>query len=511
MSEALGAFILSDEIEMKGRAAGMSDATWVAVKMKTNILSRPTAVNKKAAGSEEKLRAAGVVCAVLMPHAPILVPGVGGERSGAAAASCRAMRAAASCVVSHRPATVVLISPHAPRQPGAFGLWADDPLQGSFAPFNAPQIEVSLPLDPPLARAIAAEAHARDLETWTIERCPLDHGALVPLWFLVEAGWAGPTVILSLNYPGENGLTALGEAIAAAAQALPRRLALIASGDMSHRLTANAPCGFHPQARQFDETFIRLVRAGDYRQVEKIAPELRELAAEDVVDSTVIAAAAVNWQTTGHQVFNYEGPFGVGYGVAVLFAEKSCPAEADTTKTVFGKKAGTVLPGLARCSVATALAGSYELPPSPTGEYLDAPRGVFVTLRQRDGKLRGCVGTVTPVCPNLVAETWRNARLAALQDNRFSPVTEEELPGLRFEVSVLHPPAEVLAEAELDPRRYGVIVSAAEGRRGLLLPGIKEITTPEQQVQLARKKGMISPEEPITVERFEVDHFAEPD
>jgi len=480
------------------------------MKMKTNILSRPTA-EKQTAHSADKCRDTGVVCAVLMPHAPILVPGVGGERRGAAAASCRAMRAAATCVLGHRPETLVLISPHSPRQPRAFGIWADDPQQGSFAQFNAPQVEVSLPLDQPLAQAIAAEVHARDLETWAIHHCPLDHGALVPLWFLAEAGWAGPTVILSLNYPGDDGLAALGEAIAAAAHALPRRVAIVASGDMSHRLTANAPCGFHPQAHQFDETFIHLVRAGDYRKIENMAPELRELAAEDAVDSTLIAASAVNWQTTGHQVLNYEGPFGVGYGVAILFAEKLHSSGTETTKPFVKKNDGTLLPGLARRSVVAALRGSSELPPSPTGEYLGTQRGVFVTIRQRGGSLRGCMGTFVPVCPNIVAETWRNARLAALQDNRYSPVTSEELAGLRFEVSVLHSREDVASEDQLDPRRYGVIVSANDGRRGLLLPGIKEIRTPDEQLGLARKKGWISPDEPITIQRFQADHFAEPD
>jgi AmmeMemoRadiSam system protein A len=479
--------------------------------MKTNFLSHPAAEKKPAAHSEKQFRGAGVVCAVLMPHAPVIVPEVGGDRGGAAAASCRAMRVAAKCVVSQHPETVVLISPHSPRQPRAFGFWTDDPLQGSFAQFGARQATVSLPLDQPLIRAITAEAHARDLETWNIQQYPLDHGALVPLWFLVEAGWTGPTVVVSLNYPGESGLTAFGEAIAAAAHKLPRRIAGVASGDMSHRLTADAPCGFHPQAHQFDETFMRLVRNGDYREIEKITPELRELAAEDAVDSTLMAASAVNWQTAGHQVLNYEGPFGVGYGVAILFAEKTGSSETETAKTGGGKKDGTVLPSLARRSVATALAGSFEMSPAPAGDYLGAARGVFVTIRERGGHLRGCVGTIGPVCPNLVAETWRNARLAALQDNRFPPVTDREMAGLRFEVSVLHEPEEIFSEAELDPRRYGVIVSAGDGRRGLLLPGIEEIETVNEQLSIARQKGRIDADEPVTLQRFQVDHFEEPD
>ena len=51
------------------------------------------------------------------------------------------------------------------------------------------------------------------------------------------------------------------------------------------------------------------------------------------------------------------------------------------------------------------------------------------------------------------------ARSSAFQDQRFEPVTEEELDGLTYEVSVLHAPEPVASAAELDPRRFGVILS----------------------------------------------------
>ncbi len=101
--------------------------------------------------------------------------------------------------------------------------------------------------------------------------------------------------------------------------------------------------------------------------------------------------------------------------------------------------------------------------------------------------------------------------MAALHDHRFAPVTAGELAGLRFEVSVLHPPEPIASAAELDPRRYGVIVTTGDGRRGLLLPGIKEITTAGQQLLIARGKGGIAPDEPATLQRFQVDHFEESD
>ena len=455
-------------------------------------------------------RVPAVVCAVLMPHAPILVPAVGGARGKAAQASSQAMRTAAAAVLSHRPEALVLISPHSPRKPGAFGLWGDDRLAGGFDPFGAPQARVSLPNDRRLANALAAEAQARAVAIWAIHNHQLDHGALVPLWFLAEAGWTGPTVVLSLDSSDDGGLTFLGEAIAAAANELSRRIALVASGDMSHRLTAGAPCGFHPRAHEFDETFGHLVRAGNYREIQQINSELRELAAEDAVDSTLIAAAAVGWQSAGHRWLNYEGPFGVGYGVAILFAENAEASRNKAKVAAADPRDGDALPGVARLSVAAALRGSPELAPAATGEYVSSARGVFVTVCRRNGKLRGCVGTIVPVCANLVAETWRNARLAATQDNRFPPVTADELADLRFEVSVLHASEAVASEDELDPRRYGVIVATGDGRRGLLLPGIESIKSRAQQLRIARKKGWIEPDEPVTIQRFQVDHFEEP-
>jgi AMMECR1 domain-containing protein len=132
-----------------------------------------------------------------------------------------------------------------------------------------------------------------------------------------------------------------------------------------------------------------------------------------------------------------------------------------------------------------------------------------VTLRDRSGGLRGCAGTFLPTCANLVAETWRSARLAAFDDFRFPPVKADELPHLRFDVSVLHSMEKITSTDELDPARYGVVVSNAAGRRALLLPAIAEIKTAVQQLSLARRKGGIAPDEPVMLQRFQVDHFEE--
>ena len=451
--------------------------------------------------------ASEVVCAVLLPHAPILVPGVGGPRQLQAAATVRAMESVSRRVVQRRPDAVVLISPHSPRRRGTFGIWAGPRIAGSLEAFDAPEAAVDLPGDAVLAQAIEREAEARGLTLWQIHDRDVDHGAVVPLWHLAHGGWKGATVVLSLNHPGEGGLAELGTAIAAAARQTGRRIAVVASGDMSHRLTPGSPGGFDPKAQQFDHEFIRLLRRGAYRDVPQVDSGLQERAGEDVVDSTVIALAAADWSSTGHEVLSYEGPFGVGYGVAMLF-DPGTPAAVDAAP-VPGCSTGARLPDLARQSVAAALGTPGLRPPQVVEGLPGERRAVFVTLRSRTGALRGCVGTLSPRFHNAALETWHLARSAAFEDSRFQPVTARELADMRFEVSVLHPLEPIASPAELDPGRYGVVVSIDDGRRGTLLPGIASITSVAEQLRIARLKAGIGPDEPVRLERFTVETFHE--
>lgn len=170
---------------------------------------------------------------------------------------------------------------------------------------------------------------------------------------------------------------------------------------------------------------------------------------------------------------------------------------------------GDELPAIARESLARHFHGQpAQLPFVPAGD-LAQPSGVFVTLRNRAGDLRGCIGTLAPKYPNLAEETWWMARAAAFRDTRFSVVRADELDDLRFEISVVHPPEAIPDATQLDAARYGVVVSTPDGRRGALLPAIAGIETPAEQLSIARRKGGIGPNEPVRLERFTVEHFEE--
>jgi len=436
---------------------------------------------------------------------------VGRKQLKSASVSVTGMRLAAARLNRRQPQTVVVISPHSPRMPGHFGLWSDSRLSGSFSRFGAPLVGLEFLNDLALVAELKVQARRVGIPTWEINSQPLDHGALVPLWYVAEEGWRGPTAVLSLNYPGEGCLRELGRALHRAASRLGRRIAVIASGDLSHRLTLDAPAGYEPRARDFDAEFIGCLRQGAYRDLEKIDPKLRNLAGEDALDSTLVAVAAANWEATGHEVLSYEGPFGVGYGVAILLDSEIAagPSAAVPLAEQCHEAWARMLPWVARQSLKAALFETGEQLPSTEDDCLGAQRGVFVTINQAGVGHRGCAGTVSPVCQNVVAETRYATRSAAFGDPRFPPVTGQEFSNLRLEVSVIEPVEDVTSNAALDPDRFGVLVSAADGRRGCLLPGLPEVRSSQQQLDLARRKAGIGPAEPVRLQRFRTNSFQE--
>ena len=262
-----------------------------------------------------------VICSALLPHAPILVPGIGGRRAKDVATSLSAIRAAVGRIVTMQPDALIVISPHSPRVPESLGIWSGECLAGSLEAFGFPDRRVNMPVDIALANEIAKVSGRRGVRTGSIIGSSLDHGATVPLWFLAEANWQGPIVVLGLNSLGRTSLLTLGEVIAEAATHLGKRVALIASGDMSHRLTEDGPIGFDSHGLAFDQWFLETVRRGDHRQLLECDPELEAEAAQDALDSALVALAATEFSATGTEVLSYEGPFGVGYAVVILYRE----------------------------------------------------------------------------------------------------------------------------------------------------------------------------------------------
>jgi AmmeMemoRadiSam system protein A len=163
---------------------------------------------------------------------------------------------------------------------------------------------------------------------------------------------------------------------------------------------------------------------------------------------------------------------------------------------------------LARSSIAAYVREGRRISPPPglPPELASRRRGAFVSIK-KGGALRGCIGTYQPTEENLAEEIIANAIRAATEDPRFPPLTPDELPKVSFSVDVLSPP-EPCRAADLDPRRYGVIVEAG-WRRGLLLPDLPGVDTVEEQLRIAKMKAGISADEPCRLWRFTVERHTE--
>ncbi len=124
---------------------------------------------------------------------------------------------------------------------------------------------------------------------------------------------------------------------------------------------------------------------------------------------------------------------------------------------------------IARMSVESAVRGEWGEPPSTDDPALLEKRGAFVTLKKY-GELRGCIGYVLPIKP-LYLSVWDVAKEAALNDPRFSPVTEQELKELSYEISALSPLYRVSSLDEIKIGRDGLMVKKGF-YSGLLLPQV---------------------------------------
>ncbi len=134
-------------------------------------------------------------------------------------------------------------------------------------------------------------------------------------------------------------------------------------------------------------------------------------------------------------------------------------------------------------------------------EGMEGRAGVFVSIH-KSGDLRGCIGTFLPTRGNIAEEIISNAVSAAEEDPRFPPVEISEMPLLEISVDVLSEPEPAVIE-DLDPKKYGVIVRSGY-KRGLLLPDLEGVDTPEQQIRICRMKAGIGEHEKIELSRFQV-------
>jgi AmmeMemoRadiSam system protein A/AmmeMemoRadiSam system protein B len=458
-----------------------------------------------------------LVFAGIAPHPPIMVPEVGREAIAEVRGSIEAMREFTERLIACGAETVVLVSPHAPLEARSFVAYQDAQLYGDFANFRAPETRVEAALDEELLGAISRAASEQSYKVIGIRGYELDHGTIVPLYFLQRNGWRGRVVALGYSFMSNEDHLQFGSCIKRAIEEAGRAVAFVASGDLSHRLKPEAPAGYNPQAHLFDEEVIAAIRQARPERIINIDQDLRRRAGECGYRSMLIALGVTANESRDFEVLHYEAPFGVGYMVAQIVRASSTDEGKRAERIEFQGEGRTEQQGakqlltLARRAIETFVReGRVIEKPSELDPMLKERAACFVSIKTMDGELRGCIGTIEPAEGTLAEELIANAVSSATRDPRFPPVRLEELSHLRYSVDVLSTPEPAKFE-ELDPKIYGVIVEDESGRRrGLLLPDLQGVETTDRQVEIATRKAGIGPGTPLKFSRFRVERFREP-
>jgi len=450
------------------------------------------------------------IWAALMPHPPILVPEVGRGREVEAALTLEGARRLTEklSALPHfgRPDCLVLLSPHQPYAQGGLLINQAPVIQGGLENFGAPSVRFQLTTSkdwPMLADHLQASGLPVSLRA--IKNLTPDHGSMVPLYFLNKIFDPLPPVILAspIGLSPKKAL-ALGRSLADLN--IPgQNWALLASGDLSHRLTPDAPAGYNPEGRLLDQDVISALKTGSPSALIDAWPQARlESAGECGFRSVLTLLGLVGGPV---ETLSYEGPFGVGYGNALWINPNTAPeVHPPAPKADY-------YPRLARLAVEHHLAG--QEPGDELWRDMEADPAVwsprqacFVSIKNKDGSLRGCIGTILPTQSNLAREIMANAVSAATRDPRFAPLTTGELTGVVFSVDVLSPPELIDSPDQLDPVRWGVIISRGP-YRGLLLPDLEGVDTVEKQLAIAAQKAGLTNLKDATLERFSVTRYPE--
>ena len=424
----------------------------------------------------------------MLPHPPLIVPAVGRGEERNIQKTIDAYHEAARRIAACRPETIVLISPHQVMYADYFHISPGESAYGDFGQFRAPGEQMKVFYDTAFVEKLRASAEEKDLPAGTLGQLDrkLDHGTMVPLYFvnqywtdyqLVRIGLSGLPLIRHYE---------LGQCIQETANALNRKVVIIASGDLSHRLKEDGPYGYREEGPAYDARIMDVMGRGDFERLLEFSEDFCEKAGECGHRSFTIMAGALDKMKVTAEKLSYEGPFGVGYGICtynvcedayVQLARKTIEAYVRTGQKI-------------------------KVPDGLPEEMYERQAGTFVSIKE-NGNLRGCIGTIQAVQESIAEEIINNAISASSRDPRFFPIEVCELDKLTITVDVLGETERIDSPNQLDVQRYGVIVTKGY-KRGLLLPNLEGVDTVGEQIAIAKDKAGISAQEEVELERFEV-------
>ncbi len=453
-----------------------------------------------------------IIASYIVPHPPLIVKEIGRGEEKKVLKTIQSYEEIAKEIAKLEPETVIITSPHAPYYSDYFYMGNQENIQGDFQTFGAKEVVFHEQQDMELMNAIEIIAKENHFPTGKIEEKELDHGTMVPLYFLRKYYKKGKIIRIGLSTLPLIENYNLGMIIKKAVDKLNRKVVFVASGDLSHKLQTYGPYGFIKEGPIYDQIICDMMKSGNFMKLLNIDKELLEKSAECGHRSFTIMAGALDGLNVETNFLSHEDQTGVGYGLCKIYPKEKSK-EREFKRIYLENKNRNIeeiqkqedeYVELARNAIESYIKENkvINIPKTTSKELLKKRSGVFVSIHKWE-ELRGCIGTILPITSCIAEEIIENAISAATKDNRFSPITTEELPWLEINVDVLTKPETINNKNELDVKKYGVIVTKGS-KRGVLLPDLEGIDAIDQQISIAKRKANISEEEEVELQRFEV-------
>ena len=453
-----------------------------------------------------------IVSSYIVPHPPMILSEVGKGSEKQIQKTIDSYEEIAKEIADINPETIIITSPHTKCYSDHFFINSGNILKGDFGAFNAKEVVFEEENDIELIEEIERLAIDNNISCSRTKETPLDHGTMVPLYFIRKYLSKCKIIVIGLSYLSLIDHYKLGEIINTAVNNINRKVVFVASGDLSHKLQTYGPYGFIEEGPVYDEKVCNTMKSANFNELLEFDENFLDKAAECGHRSFTIMSGVFDKKNVESIFLSHEDVTGVGYALCKFYPKEDNinrnfkEQYLNRIKDDLNERYSINDPyiNLARDTIYSYIKYNKRIDiPNDIDEYLINNRGaVFVSIH-KFGKLRGCIGTILPMKECIAKEIIDNAISAATNDPRFDEINIDELDYLEINVDQLTTPEKIKSKEELDTKKYGVIVTSGY-KRGLLLPDLEGIDTVDYQIKIAKDKGNIKDNEDYELERFEV-------
>lgn len=254
-----------------------------------------------------------LIYSCIVPHSPVLMPTIGKDHLSLFEKTLHSLESVRQKLIAHKPDTLLVIAPHSSSStPNHLSIHVPETYKGSFAQFGDLITELSFTPDTVFADQLKECLHQNGSQVAYDGDERIEYSTSVPLFYITKGLNAKVLVV----HPGQEPLSehyAIGKALQSVLQESSKRIAVIASGELSHCLTEQAPGGFSPAALKFDQELVGMLKAQRVKKLVKLDPKYLLEFGICCVQPALLALGSMHDMAYKHAFYSYEYPLGVGH------------------------------------------------------------------------------------------------------------------------------------------------------------------------------------------------------